>query len=69
LPKLPFRALRGLRSPSEKTILKGSKKPREIIFTEHFQLSQRQLREIEDIVKENRDYLFEKWREIQGGEE
>lgn len=36
--------------------------------TEHHQLSQRQLREIRDIVEENRDYLLEKWHEIQGGE-
>jgi hypothetical protein len=37
-------------------------------ITEYYQLTQRQLREIRDIVEENRDYLMEKWREIQGDE-
>jgi uncharacterized protein DUF4160 len=36
-----------------------------IEIMEHFKFSQRQLREIE----ENQDFLLEKWRQIQGGEE
>jgi hypothetical protein len=35
-------------------------------WVEHFELNQRQRREILEIVVENRDYLLEKWQEFQG---
>lgn len=39
-----------------------------IEVVEHYQLNQRQLREILDIVEQNLDFLLEKWQEIQGNE-
>ncbi len=39
-----------------------------IEIVEHFDLNQRQLREIEEIVEENQSFLMEKWQEFQGDE-
>lgn len=36
---------------------------------EHHRLTPRQLREILDIVDENRDFLLAKWKELQGDAE
>ena len=33
---------------------------------EYWQLNRRQLREIKEIVEEQRDFIVEKWKEIQG---
>lgn len=38
-------------------------------IVEYFELNQRQLREILEIVEENRELLLEKWQELQGNEE
>jgi hypothetical protein len=40
----------------------------DVEITEYYQLGQRQLREIREIVDENYDYLLEKWHEIHGDE-
>lgn len=38
-----------------------------VVIVEYHRLNQRQLSEIIELVEYNRDYLLEKWREIQGG--
>ncbi len=37
-----------------------------VVITEHYQLKQRQIKEIIEIVKENQEYLLQKWQEFQG---